>query len=508
VRRLTILLASAAALLLLPAAGAFANGPGVVTVIVEGTGSGEVSSEGGLGFLGEEYEGFWAGEPPIQCHLPSEEGEVCETEVPEEEFEPGFGIIGLEAIPAAGTEFIEWEFEEGGPYFEGTCGASKTCAAIGEGEGSNLESNITVIAYFEEGEGTPSYPLSVKKTGTGAGTVTSEPAGINCGAGCSTEFEEGTEVTLTAGTTGGNELTGWIGCDSEPAEDECVVTMSEAREVTANFDKEAAPEQPLTLNINQGEGTVISDPAGIECIGAAVETCEAEFEEGAEVTLTASPAAGYRFENWQNCAGGLNGRQCTVTMSEAKEVGVKFRETYDLTIVKAGSGLGSIYNNKNGLTCTLRCGTVSIPFPNVSVTLTGEAPNKEFYFKEFTGGTGSAAACDGETECTLTPEEDSTVEAVFEDRPTATLSIDKAGGGTAKIWGLLWCSENCTSTSGEFFSGEPTPKEVVVNWDLAPGTSSIEWTTGAGTCTGKSEADTGNCTVTMSAAKELVATLE
>ncbi len=275
-------------------------------------------------------------------------------------------------------------------------------------------------------------------------------------------------------------------------------------------------EFPLTLKINEGEGTVVSDPAGIECSGAAPTTCEEEFEENAEVTLTASPAAGYRFQQWQTCpSGNFGNRQCTVTMSEAKEVGVKFKRVYALTIVKAGSGLGSVYNNKNGLTCTLRCQTVTIPFPEgVSFTLTGEAPNKEFYFKEFTGGTGSASACSG-IECTMTLSEASTVEAVFEDRPTETLSIDKEGGGTAKIWGLLWCSENCTSTSGDFFSGEPSAKEVVVNWELAPGTSSIAWSgaSGTDTCTGtfeRTEANEGkgNCTVTTNANKSLTATLE
>ena len=88
-----------------------------------------------------------------------------------------------------------------------------------------------------------------------------------------------------------------------------------------------------------------------------------EFEENEVVTLTASPAAGYRFQSWQKCSGGLNGRQCTVTMSEAKEVGVKFKQTYALTIGKTGTGLGVVDNTSNGVTCTNRCTTSTIPFP-------------------------------------------------------------------------------------------------------------------------------------------------
>ena len=74
----------------------------------------------------------------------------------------------------------------------------------------------------------------------------------------------------------------------------------------------------LTANIDEGEGTVVSSQPGIEC-GA---TCKAEFKEGSKVTLTASPATGYAFRGWRKCdTGGTNGRQCTVTISSAKEVG-------------------------------------------------------------------------------------------------------------------------------------------------------------------------------------------
>ena len=196
-------------------------------------------------------------------------------------------------------------------------------------------------------------------------------------------------------------------------------------------------------------------------------------------------------------------------MSEAKEVGVKFKKTFNLSVAKTGSGLGVIDNTSNGVTCTNRCTTTTIPFPQgATTTLYTVVPNKEFYFKEFTGGTGSATVCDGTTECTLTVGEDSSVEAKFDRRPEATLTITKEGGGQAKISGPIFCNESCSTSSGSFFSGQPTAKEVPVYWDLYEGTSSIEWTTGAGTCTGKHENDTGSCKVTMSEAHELVAKLE
>lgn len=42
------------------------------------------------------------------------------------------------------------------------------------------------------------YTLTVSKDGTGSGTVTGDPAGIDCGETCENDFADGTEVTLTA----------------------------------------------------------------------------------------------------------------------------------------------------------------------------------------------------------------------------------------------------------------------------------------------------------------------
>ena len=42
------------------------------------------------------------------------------------------------------------------------------------------------------------FSLTVEKTGIGGGTVTSTPAGINCGSTCGSTYDYGTVVTLTA----------------------------------------------------------------------------------------------------------------------------------------------------------------------------------------------------------------------------------------------------------------------------------------------------------------------
>ena len=76
--------------------------------------------------------------------------------------------------------------------------------------------------------------LSVTKSGPGSGTVTSSPSGINCGAVCSFAFTTGSMVTLTATPATGSNFVDWngSGCNGNGT---CVVTMSEARSVTARF---------------------------------------------------------------------------------------------------------------------------------------------------------------------------------------------------------------------------------------------------------------------------------
>ena len=76
--------------------------------------------------------------------------------------------------------------------------------------------------------------LTVNRAGTGSGTVTSSPPGIDCGATCSASYVIGTVVTLTARPDIISIFNGWSGCDAVSGTT-CTVTMSAARSVTAHF---------------------------------------------------------------------------------------------------------------------------------------------------------------------------------------------------------------------------------------------------------------------------------
>lgn len=76
------------------------------------------------------------------------------------------------------------------------------------------------------------YNLEVNKTGSG--TITSSPAGIQCGSTCSSSFIEGTTVTLTATSETGSIFTGWSGGECSGT-GECVVDMTSDITVTAKY---------------------------------------------------------------------------------------------------------------------------------------------------------------------------------------------------------------------------------------------------------------------------------
>jgi len=112
----------------------------------------------------------------------------------------------------------------------GTCGG----ALVGTTYTTNaITANCTVTASFTLN----SYTLTLNKTGAGSGTVTSTPAGIHCGVACSTDYDFGTNVTLTAVPAKGSVFKGWTGDDCTGTGD-CTVTMDEQKEISAAFEKD------------------------------------------------------------------------------------------------------------------------------------------------------------------------------------------------------------------------------------------------------------------------------
>lgn len=84
--------------------------------------------------------------------------------------------------------------------------------------------------------------LTVSKSGTGIGAVTSSPAGIDCGIACIASFDRDTLVTLHAVAASGSVFGGWTG--SADCSDG-VVTMSAAVSCTSIFNALEPPSSAI-----------------------------------------------------------------------------------------------------------------------------------------------------------------------------------------------------------------------------------------------------------------------
>jgi DNA-binding beta-propeller fold protein YncE len=143
--------------------------------------------------------------------------------------EPGF-----EAPKAVVDEFnpagdfrgqLPHSFIDAEPTALAVDGAGNVYATSGNSEAAGL------LAY---GPTVAAGALAVTKTGTGGGTVTTEPAGINCGSACAAEYNAGAEVVLTAVPAAGSSFGGWSGggCSGLAP---CHLTIAVSATVSAEF---------------------------------------------------------------------------------------------------------------------------------------------------------------------------------------------------------------------------------------------------------------------------------
>ena len=192
------------------------------------------------------------------------------------------------------------------------------------GRATGVSRGTTTIAATDSSNNSASTTLTVRelltlgvvRQGDGNGTVTSAPAGINCGTTCSASFVSDSQVTLTAAPGADSLFTGWTGCDSVSGAT-CTLTMGSTKSVMAIF-----MLKRFTLTVTKpgvGRGTVTSTPVGIDC-GTA---CSSDYVTGTTVTLTATAALGSVFTGWTGCDA-VSDTSCTVAMTSAKTVSANF----------------------------------------------------------------------------------------------------------------------------------------------------------------------------------------
>jgi poly(3-hydroxybutyrate) depolymerase len=163
------------------------------------------------------------------------------------------------------------------------------------------------------------YALAVARGGTGAGTVTSAPAGISCGATCSASYASGTTVTLTAAAASGSSFAGWSGaCTGTGA---CAVTMTAARSVTATFDTATAVD--ATVSVNAGGAAAGSFAADAGFTGGSTYSTTAAIDTSL-VPAPVPPAAVFQTERYGEFTYTFGSR----TPGSAQSVTLYFAESY------------------------------------------------------------------------------------------------------------------------------------------------------------------------------------
>jgi secreted trypsin-like serine protease len=192
----------------------------------------------------------------------------------------------------------------------GDCsGAAQTCSVL-------MDTSRVVTAVFSLL--TPTLTVAVSAVDGGAGSVRSEPAGIDCGERCAAGYAVNSSVSLAAQPVAGSVFSGWGGACAG-AGTTCQVTMLGAQSVSALFQPDT---YTLTVSLDgEGGGRVTSFPAGIDCGGA----CSSAFATGSTVNLTAQVEAGYGLAAWGGACSGA-GRTCAVTIDSVKSVTATFEK--------------------------------------------------------------------------------------------------------------------------------------------------------------------------------------
>ena len=273
--------------------------------------------------------------------------------------------------------------------------------------------------------------LTVGKNGTGAGIVTSDPAGIDCGTDCWESYTLGSVVTVTATPEENSTFDGWIGgeCGTDPV---CTVTLSADTTVVAEFNKRrpdlTVTQVSGTLNQDQlditttvkNEGNDVSvlarlgiylssdnviDTSDILISEHLISTLAVD-EEKVENISTNLPAS---FTGGQYYIGVIIDHQDLIVELDEADNALEGNTvdvlTSVLTVLNEGAGNGTISSDPGGITCGVDCTEEYITGLTVTLSVSLDDATSSFV--------GWSGACSGTGSCVVTMNTATSVTATF-----------------------------------------------------------------------------------------------
>jgi len=186
--------------------------------------------------------------------------------------------VNVTATAATGYTFDHWS---------GACSGTGTCSVT-------MDADKTVTAHFTG----ITYDLTVAVDPAGSGT-TNPAVGVHA-------YAHGIVVDITATPAAGYAFDHWSGaCTGTGA---CSVTMDGDKVVIAHF---VVVTHDLTVTVDPAGGGTTDPAAGVHT-----------YAEGAVVSITSTPAAGYVFDHWSGACTGTG--SCSVTMDANRAVTAHF----------------------------------------------------------------------------------------------------------------------------------------------------------------------------------------
>ena len=366
--------------------------------------------------------------------------------------------LGIEATPDAGYTFAGWTGDctgtTAGIYVQ--LGGPRTCGAVFTPSG-------TV------------YQLSVSPQPVG-GTVAG--GGITCGAGgstCQVTFQGMTSVTLTATPASGYAFTSWGGGCSGTATS-ATVQVDGTKTCSATFT--AVQTYQLNVSPTPAGGTVSG--GGITC-GTGGATCQANYGSPTQVTLTATPAAGYTFTSWGGACSGTSQtavvqvdaiKTCSATFAQGPVNGPPY--TLTITPPTGGKVQGAGLNCGDGGTLC----SVTMPAPmTLGITATASSGYT------FAGWTGDCSGTTASVWVQLSGPRTCGATFTSTTAPTYRLTISPAPTGGTVTGAGLNCGVNGTACQVTF--GSATTASLTAT--PATGYTFTSW---GGSCSGTSTTTT------------------